>query len=101
MMAPAPPSRGLFKLLVLVDVEPPETLKIRSAMLASIDELPEGLRSDHEPARHGQLLVDHFPEAGALAAYDGDVLLADFLEHQGIGYILWNAAHFAPFRVSE
>ena len=46
----------------------------------------------HEGLGHGQTERGHLAEAGPLAADRRDVLFADLLEHQGIRYILWNAA---------
>ncbi len=63
---------GFHELLLVVHVhfEAFEEL-IRDARF--VDELAERLRRDHETPGHGQLCVDHFTQAGALAAHDGDV----------------------------
>ena len=94
-------ARRRLERLVALHVEPSE-LREDPLLELRLDQKPtEGLGRNHEGLGHGEPERGHLAEAGPLAADRRDVLLADLLEHQGVGYILWNAGHFAPLSDSK
>ncbi|KAF5033633.1 hypothetical protein DSECCO2_604660 [anaerobic digester metagenome] len=90
---------GVVERSAVLNIEPLETGEEAVLKTGFDQKASEGLRRHDECPRNGKADRGHLSQRSPLASNRRDVLLANLLEHQGIGNVLWNTQRGTPLQL--